>query len=271
MNVSKLVYVSAMFGLSAISHASAGVIYDLTQVKSDASAEASWETKVVPTVQDAEHLGATRTTLAGALAGFQATSVANANSSNPSNPSQFAAAEDSEEVKVLLSSASAGYMEFGGLTSATVSQGTTFGAAAAANKGSTAGYQFTLTSAGDVDVSWTAAGNDSNPNAYTVGVEDLSNNILTEFYVATNSTGSMDINLAAGTWNLFFLDNPGPFAPDLIAAIGAGISASGGAKGTFHFAISSVPEPSTWAMVLLGFAGLGFAGWRAPRKTSAAA
>jgi hypothetical protein len=29
----------------------------------------------------------------------------------------------------------------------------------------------------------------------------------------------------------------------------------------------SVPEPSTWAMVLMGFAGLGFAGYRASRKS----
>jgi len=27
-----------------------------------------------------------------------------------------------------------------------------------------------------------------------------------------------------------------------------------------------VPEPSTWTMMLLGFAGLGFAGYRASRK-----
>jgi hypothetical protein len=26
---------------------------------------------------------------------------------------------------------------------------------------------------------------------------------------------------------------------------------------------AAVPEPSTWAMMLLGFAGLAFAGWRA--------
>ena len=32
-----------------------------------------------------------------------------------------------------------------------------------------------------------------------------------------------------------------------------------------------VPEPSTWAMMLIGFAGLGFAGYRASRRTSAAA
>jgi PEP-CTERM motif len=33
---------------------------------------------------------------------------------------------------------------------------------------------------------------------------------------------------------------------------------------------SAVPEPSTWAMMLLGFAGLGFAGYRASRRTSTA-
>ena len=31
-------------------------------------------------------------------------------------------------------------------------------------------------------------------------------------------------------------------------------------------ALNAVPEPSTWAMMLVGFAGLGFAGWRASRK-----
>jgi PEP-CTERM motif len=30
-----------------------------------------------------------------------------------------------------------------------------------------------------------------------------------------------------------------------------------------------VPEPSTWAMMLVGFAGLGFAGYRASRKSVA--
>jgi hypothetical protein len=32
-----------------------------------------------------------------------------------------------------------------------------------------------------------------------------------------------------------------------------------------------VPEPGTWTMLLLGFAGLGFAGYRSSRKASAAA
>jgi hypothetical protein len=39
----------------------------------------------------------------------------------------------------------------------------------------------------------------------------------------------------------------------------------------FSLSGSPVPEPSTWAMMLLGFVGLGFAGWRGRRKTAGAA
>ena len=34
--------------------------------------------------------------------------------------------------------------------------------------------------------------------------------------------------------------------------------------------LTAAPEPSTWAMMMLGFAGLGFAGYRKARKTAAA-
>ena len=34
--------------------------------------------------------------------------------------------------------------------------------------------------------------------------------------------------------------------------------------------LTAVPEPSTWAMMMLGFAGLGFAGYRKARKTATA-
>ena len=30
--------------------------------------------------------------------------------------------------------------------------------------------------------------------------------------------------------------------------------------------VIAVPEPSTWAMMLLGFGGLAYAGWRGSRK-----
>jgi PEP-CTERM motif len=42
---------------------------------------------------------------------------------------------------------------------------------------------------------------------------------------------------------------------------------------TLHFELGAgaVPEPSTWAMMLIGFAGLGYAGCRASRKSAALA
>lgn len=41
---------------------------------------------------------------------------------------------------------------------------------------------------------------------------------------------------------------------------------------TFRFTnVTPVPEPSTWAMMLIGFAGLGYAGHRASRKSAALA
>jgi PEP-CTERM motif len=36
----------------------------------------------------------------------------------------------------------------------------------------------------------------------------------------------------------------------------------------FTFASSAIPEPSTWAMMVLGFAGLGYAGFRRALRTA---
>jgi hypothetical protein len=46
---------------------------------------------------------------------------------------------------------------------------------------------------------------------------------------------------------------------------------SGEHADTFTIDIASAPEPSTWAMMLAGFAGIGFLSHRASRKTAAAA
>jgi hypothetical protein len=57
---------------------------------------------------------------------------------------------------------------------------------------------------------------------------------------------------------------------------GAGVYANSSSRGPFQMDLGDggvplIPEPSTWAMMLLGFAGLGFAGYRRARAGHATA
>ena len=52
--------------------------------------------------------------------------------------------------------------------------------------------------------------------------------------------------------------------------VGTDIVGAGTFNATFSLSGAVIPEPSTWAMMLLGFAGLGFAGYRHARQASAA-
>ncbi len=52
--------------------------------------------------------------------------------------------------------------------------------------------------------------------------------------------------------------------------VGTDIVGAGTFNAVFSLTGSAVPEPSTWAMMLLGFAGLGYASLRQRRKVHAA-
>jgi PEP-CTERM motif len=64
--------------------------------------------------------------------------------------------------------------------------------------------------------------------------------------------------------------DPG-FVAAAFARSGAGFDESAWIAATAESEVAAVPEPSTWAMMLAGFAGLGFMGWRGSRKTAALA
>ena len=50
--------------------------------------------------------------------------------------------------------------------------------------------------------------------------------------------------------------------------VGTDIVGAGTFNAAFSLSGSVIPEPSTWAMMLVGFAGLGYAGWRRARQVS---
>ncbi len=58
-------------------------------------------------------------------------------------------------------------------------------------------------------------------------------------------------------------------APAFAPGVFAGTDATNGLSGTLT--VTAVPEASTWAMMLVGFAGLGFAGTRTSRKAASVA
>ena len=64
------------------------------------------------------------------------------------------------------------------------------------------------------------------------------------------------------------IDLGSDFGPNIDLTFGYTLVADGSGGFGFDLAIGgAVPEPSTWAMMLVGFAGLGFAGHRSTRQT----
>jgi hypothetical protein len=92
-----------------------------------------------------------------------------------------------------------------------------------------------------------------------------------------NFFGDTSIDYLGG---LFFA-SPGAFAPDTATmTVGeaievfpsTGLGFNGDDGGRFSISAATAPEPSTWAMMLLGFAGLGFgAYWRSRRAVHSTA
>ena len=97
-----------------------------------------------------------------------------------------------------------------------------------------------------------------------------------EFTIVDNGVEILDSTFESlAVAESFFHDNvidlgPSLGGPGIDLTIGYNLVADGSGGFGFDFAVGgAVPEPSTWAMMLIGFAGLGFAGYRASRKNVA--
>ena len=92
------------------------------------------------------------------------------------------------------------------------------------------------------------------------------NLLFTNGFAFVSTTG-ISFKTAAQMFNIFSFF--GQETPPIGNAYGELVSPTGFGVGTFT--LTAVPEASTWAMMLIGFAGLGVAGYRASQKRAAAA
>jgi hypothetical protein len=75
--------------------------------------------------------------------------------------------------------------------------------------------------------------------------------------------------LAAGVqsnWQQIFVDPYSLVSNGGIDPGGPGTQGANGFNFALHFTLQSVPEAATWAMMIIGFTGLGFAGYRRSRR-----
>ena len=82
--------------------------------------------------------------------------------------------------------------------------------------------------------------------------------------VSTSNANNGDINNLIGQYVTYGWDHQAAFSYGLYP-----VGANGQGFGTSQGFVVGAPEPSTWAMMLLGFAGLGFAGYRSGKSKMA--
>ena len=102
----------------------------------------------------------------------------------------------------------------------------------------------------------------------TSSFEGADNELFTNGFAFVGTTGISFETAAGQSINIFRFFGQG--TPPTGTAYGELASAPGG-FGVGTFTLTAVPEESTWALMLIGFAGLGIAGYRASRKRVAAA
>jgi hypothetical protein len=98
--------------------------------------------------------------------------------------------------------------------------------------------------------------------------EGADNMVFTTGFAFVSTVGISFETAAGQSVNIFSFF--GPTTPPTGNAYGERI-ADGPFGGVGHFTLTAVPEASTWAMMIIGFAGLGMAGYRASQKRMAAA
>jgi hypothetical protein len=95
--------------------------------------------------------------------------------------------------------------------------------------------------------------------------EGADNRLFTNGFAFVSINTGISFETAAGqSFNIFSFD--GQMTPPTGNAYGERTANPAAPFGVGTFTLTAVPEASTWALMLIGFAGLGMAGYRATRK-----
>jgi PEP-CTERM motif len=115
---------------------------------------------------------------------------------------------------------------------------------------------------------WTLGSVDGSPNDANYQID--ASNVNYGFTHFSSVYGATRI-YGGGVFELSFNSNVNLLTSAKFAGLEATASNGLGSyfePGKLTYAIGTVPEPSTWGMMLLGFAGLGFAGYRRARRSA---
>jgi hypothetical protein len=185
---------------------------------------------------------------------------------------QTALGTATEETIATFNNAASGAVTFTGATTATVTSNPS-GYAGAYNNGSQFDYQFSVNQTSNFSLSFATAATNGSPYGYYVELYGYSpdNSIYygtpIAYYTGENTSGANNVSILPGNYYFYIYEY---YYNDYITQSGPG-SASASTAGDFNFAITTaVPEPATWAMMLLGFVGLGLAALRRTKKNGAA-
>jgi hypothetical protein len=207
---------------------------------------------------------------ADALSGLDTLST---NSASNTNLGDSLSASFTTEAALKLTSAAVGSISFSGSTSASASGSNPLFLSLAESLLLSAAYDFNTTSAEVLTLTYSSKTSVSIPDAWNFSVFTGAFSVFNQ-QLSSTSSGRIVVDLPnAGQYSLGVTLPANTFPDEARVGGGPGGSASGFDSATFDFTIAptAVPEPATWATMLLGFAGLAFAGYGKSRKSAALA
>ena len=169
-----------------------------------------------------------------------------------------------EQSHASFTSASSGYLDLAGITSATTSDAVS--TAEAYSEGQSGSYTFAVDAPSVLTINYIYSETYTDPyfdNSVYVGTSNFSATDYSSSNQGNNTSGVIRVDLGPGTYLFDASTQEGDYA---YAAGGA--STYGSHEELYNFSVSAAPEPSTWALMIVGLGGVGLMLRRRSRRAA---